>query len=302
MNIETCNKKCTTSALQLINSSPKIYNLIEDFLKNVKTIKDSTKFFTLYNYLIKKEIIKCDIGIYYIEKYLFESIYTFLFYQGNENKNIFINNKIILYQWIEPKHLEIEIIEQKDELYAIFEEINKLNELDLIAKAFAQIKTQKIANNKIILILNIIRNLYNFLGINANHDTLLSLLIYIIIKSQTKDVLLHLNFVNRFKRKRFKPCLTNCHHSMPYEYLDICSCYITSNAKDEEINYYLITLEAAIIFIERMEFKSLKINREEFDKNIKKYIANIQNESEMVIKKNKRIYDVAKEKINKLFK
>lgn len=69
-----------------------------------------------------------------------------------------------------------------------------------------------------------------------------------------------------FKRKYNGECIQNCCHGFS---IDIkCNCLVSRDFNGEE-EYYIITCEAACKFIEKIEYASLKIDKNEFLKEAK---------------------------------
>ncbi|EQB59831.1 ribosomal protein s5 [Vairimorpha apis BRL 01] len=152
-----------------------------------------------------------------------------------EYNNYLLNTKISIYsQHLKAKHLNIkqeilETINQNDILIAKFKNLQLLHSpTEIVDEFMCLIKL-----------------------INTNHDTLLNILVYIIIKSNIRDLNSLLNFIMMYRRKiRIK-----CDHVVHID--------------DGEVDYYLKVFKISLLFIERMEFYDLNISKKEYDNLIK---------------------------------
>ncbi|EJW03451.1 hypothetical protein EDEG_02216 [Edhazardia aedis USNM 41457] len=106
-----CQKKnCLSSVLLAIDYSPDLFALLSQLFKEIKSRKRKGTHKLLHNFyrkMFERRIVLCDIAMFYLENYIIECTYTYLFYKEDDYSNIFVNNKMKLYMWIEPRHLEI---------------------------------------------------------------------------------------------------------------------------------------------------------------------------------------------------
>lgn len=294
-----CSRKCVTVFLNSLNFTPSFFADMESFVKSSRENVKPAKILSFIQDLINKKLILCEVGLFYTEKYIFLGIYNNTFYTENCNRNIFVNNKLMLYSWIEPRHLEINIIDY-DSLYYIFDESNVEANLQEIIHIFGHIETSLTSGDKIDILMETIKNIYGILTENDGNDVFFPLFVFIIVKSKVRNLLLHLKFIQKYKRKRFLLCKDNCGHLANVETNTSCECYFNATHNTKEIDYYLTTFEAAIMFIERLEYNNLKIERKEFDQKFSKHMATIEFEKPLIVLKNKKGW--FKKTINKIKK
>jgi hypothetical protein len=166
----------------------------------------------------------------------------------------------------------------------------------------ALINESKTPTEKIYLVLLVIEEIYNILGEDSGCDAIFPCLVYILVKSQTANLYLNLIFINAFKRERRGKCGEECNHLEGGEgdIEKVCECVEWIGCSDKEIEYYCTLFEAAIFFIEKLEYSSLSVSKEEYDRNIIPYSKeiNIKKEKKKVVKMKKLgLFEKAREKI-----
>lgn len=307
---ESCPMICTNTLIRSYNAVLPFYSMMENLLNNInpsKEEKNVQKIKQLYLNLIKKNYVFCKVGIFYVEKYIFASCYSSLFNYSDSDKNLFINNKIILYGWIEPEMLEIDINSTSKELevknlFEIYETFyNGIHENEIKLQLLKKYKTPTM---KICILLQIIANIYVMTGRNANHDAIFPILVYSILKAQVKDIYLHLEFIRKYRSEIEVTCNETCNHLINVKNNDICSCFPTNLENTSEIEYYLTIFDAAILYVERIEYADLKVEQCVFDRNICQGIDKLQKIELQPLKdkKEQKLYQKAKNKIKNIFK
>ncbi len=249
-----CENNCIRAIIKLREES--IFQIIKDFCKNLDFSR--TQNFTIesfYKYIEKKYKINCEIGMLFVEKLIMAEIYD-KFFAVNNVVNLFINNKLELYQWIKPKHLEI---------------TSPVS--DHIVKQFKKISLYCIPSVKLNYFMKAVKALYKFIGKNKSQNEFFSCLVFYLIKAQIKDLYFHIMLINLFQRKYLNLCGIDCNHG--FKISIFCSCMKREDWKDEE-NYYLTTANAAIEFIMRIEFYDLNITSVEFNKEIEQKLNNLK--------------------------
>lgn len=222
-------------------------------------------------------------------KFYIKSKYFLIRLNNRENadRNIFINNQLILYRWIEFKHLEI-----KFDKHILKDSLNNFNRLSLY----------KTPTEKINCYMTHIKFLYKEIGIEKGTEDILPILIYSIIKSNINNIYIEKIFMDYYKRKNFNHCQYECTHLnnnflKKIELTEICDCLNYCIYDYNETTYYLTLLDTAISFIERIEFKSLKITREEYDDYINQHVILLRTtnkESDAELPNNNKISKIIK--------
>ncbi|EPR80122.1 Vacuolar sorting protein 9 domain protein [Spraguea lophii 42_110] len=285
--MKECTKSCVEYFINSLYTEPtgKIFLIIESFIKDVSLIhtENNNVLNRFYDYLYKKKFILCEIGMYYLEKYILVNTKIHYLTVEEKNTNNFINNKMIMFKWIEVTHLEIED-----------------NDYTEIIKYFKNIENQFTPSMMIKTALQTIKMIYNINSNEIGQDQLLPILIYIIIKSQVKDIYLKIDFMKKYRRKKYLQCHDNCLHLNNNTNINNpnCECItLLDNTPEQELEFYLLTYQSALFFIETTEYNTLNISKEEFEGKIEFYINDLQE-----IKQNKKGYiEKTKNKIKKIF-
>lgn len=196
---------------------------MKNILRDISTINNH------FESLIQKNKIKCEYSLIQIEREIFKQI------KRPQLDNYLLNTKINMYsQNLKSEHLNI-----KQEI------IDELNQNDILINKFKNmlllVSPTEIVDEFMFLIKKI----------NTNHDTLLNILVFIIIKSNARDLNSLLEFIKIYRRKK----RIKCDHVL---YVD-----------NGEVEYYLKVFKISLLFIERMEFYDLNISKKEFDDLIK---------------------------------
>lgn len=250
----TCSGKCIRAYTEISESA--IVEIIHEFLNGIQAIEkfpDSLQQF--FDYVEVRFNIPCEIGLLFVEKILMDKVFQ-SFILKVDSVNHLINRKIDLYQWVKPKHLEIQSF--------CFDKAQ-----DFIKK----IENSPIPSVKIYYFMSAVKSIYEILGKNTGSDEFFPSLIYCLIKSQLKDLYAHLYYMKLFKRRHGRSCHYKCTHG--FKVSISCDCMPTKDWNNEE-EYYITNGIAALDFISKLEYYSLKIDASEFDKEITKRMQNLK--------------------------
>ncbi|KAK1349956.1 vacuolar sorting protein 9 domain-containing protein [Hamiltosporidium magnivora] len=178
----------------------------------------------------------------------------------------------MLYSWIESEHLEIKL----DTCLLNNSLIN-----------FSKLPFYRTPTEKINCYMKHIKFCYKEIGIEKGAEEILPILIYSIIKSDIHNVYIEKLFMNYYKHKNFNRCQHNCTHLNNnflnfVEPKEICDCLDECMNNYNETTYYLALLDTAISFIERIEFKSLNISREEYNAFIDQKIISLKEPNKII--------------------
>ncbi|KAL6121514.1 hypothetical protein NUSPORA_01544 [Nucleospora cyclopteri] len=249
-----CKNICTVALISLKKTS--LYSVIDDFTSKIDINNvDSLEINQFYTYISQKYSIKCEMGMLFIEKMV---VYN-LFHKFKLNKNSsnrLLNEKILLYQWIKPEHLKLPKDIDLQQNIADFHKIHRSN----------------VPSVKIFYLMKAVKHLYKKIGETTSYDTILSCIIYCLIRSKIKDLFVHISFMRMFRRDYFNDCNAKCDHGFSININ--CDCLISYNWKNEE-KYYLTTCEAAIEWIQKVEYYNLSIEINEFEKEITDKMKNL---------------------------
>ncbi|KAI4291983.1 hypothetical protein PAPHI01_1257 [Pancytospora philotis] len=208
-----------------------------------------------YDYVCQKHRIPCECGMLIVERMLTLNAFDRL-RQAENTHNTLVNNKIFLYKWIRSEHLEIP--------FAV---------PSAVVAAFSKIKSHALPSGKIEAYILAVQELQRSAGKAAGHDQLFSALIYALLKTQIADLEMHFLCMLKYRRRYGGPCAEMCRHGFDINVR--CDCLCRSDWKDEDV-YYLVMGMAALDFIAKLEFYSLKIGVAEFNLEISARIEKIQ--------------------------
>ncbi|KAM0678740.1 hypothetical protein BDAP_000523 [Binucleata daphniae] len=276
---QDCEKTCIIAVLESLNLNSGFYNLVNRFINDLQKQNSCAKkkYTEFVNKLISYKYICCEIGMQYMEAFIFDSAYYNVFWKQQSDKNNFVNNKIVLYEWISFKHLEICVEPKSNDLYAIYFEYEIHQRLHIIAKKLNNIEHAHTPNKKVLILLDIVQSIFEIIELCKDTDLFLSLIIFIVIKSQVKNILLHITFIEVFLREPLKICQNKCLHLVSVDKSRYCTCLNAIKYSNNEVLYYLTSFKAAIVFIERLEYSSLCISEIEFNKKILLNVKNLKN-------------------------
>lgn len=248
-----CSGRCLKGYNKILETT--LISTINDFLKGLDSIYDNPEVLQqFYDYLQMKYQIPCEIGMLFIEKITTSSIFK-MFKLRVEPMNSLTNSKIKLYQWIRPRHMEIQ----------------SFNFTEIIS-SFVKIKNSPVPSVKIHHLMEGIKLLYERIGKDSGLDIFFPYLVFCFIKSNLEDLYAHIHYINTFKRKFYKPCELNCTHG--FQLCVSCDCLVSKDWANEE-EYYLTTSLAAVDYISKLEFYNLNVEAKEFESEILKRLGNI---------------------------
>lgn len=140
-----------------------------------------------------------------------------------------VSQRLRLWKWVEGRHLDI----NEEYLVPSF--------LDLACKELRRIHQFRAPRDKMICILNcskVVWALIRQAHLEQNADSFLPLLIYVVLQAQPPHIVSNINYIQRFRSKKFR---------------------------EGETAYYLSTLASSVAFIEGLEKSSLTISDAEFE-------------------------------------
>ncbi|KAL9541681.1 hypothetical protein MBANPS3_008989 [Mucor bainieri] len=227
-----------------LNVSMETVHVSEDVVLN-----DSTQFTyvrmrdcDVWRDISEKEFENAKEGM---EKLVMNRLYNVTFSPStmdDKEKDEILHHKINIFRWIREEHLDIPMTDDNDSFLAFAEsELLKMN-------------NYKAPRDKLICILNcckVIFGLMKHMEGDEGADVFLPLLIYVVIRANPPKLISNVQYISRFR---------NPDHLR------------------SEAGYYLTNLMGAIEFIETMDVNSLSISQEEFDRNIEKTMAELDQE------------------------
>ncbi|KAL7318433.1 hypothetical protein PS15m_001678 [Mucor circinelloides] len=190
-----------------------------------------------------------------MEKLVMNRLYNVTFSPStmdDKEKDEILHHKINIFRWIREKHLDIPMTDDNDSFLTFAEsELLKMN-------------NYKAPRDKLICILNcckVIFGLMKHMEGDEGADVFLPLLIYVVIRANPPKLISNVQYISRFR---------NPDHLR------------------SEAGYYLTNLMGAIEFIETMDVNSLSVSQEEFDENIEKTMAELDQEQPQVLNDDKK--------------
>ena len=222
-----------------INSGKRDNGIFQTFVQYKSILKKhikSSKNLLLYNIFPKNESTYTEIANK-IEDYIMRQIYIYIYPKEplDEDKNFYEQTKRL--NWILPEHLDIKKIYINQLSNAIYW-IQKIDEKKSIReKLFCISNAYNIMNNTI--------KFSSGKNENAGQDELTPIFQYIIIKAQPPRLHSNINYIK---------------------------CFLDEEQLTGELGFLLSQMESATCFIMNMSYESLKITKDEFDKNFNKSI------------------------------
>lgn len=254
-----CTRTCILNILSLLSDSKdKRNDIIKRFVEEFKFISDlnesSKIFYTFLTFLRSSKIVKCKLGIFYFEKYLLVSDYEILFFDHDSfYKNQLVNNKVVLFDWIKPQHLEIELHPEY---------------LNYVNSHIYDINTLFTPSEKLFQIIELSKIIYQFHGKDLCQGKFLPIFIYTLIYFQVKNLYHNLIYMQRYFTIPIQNCRSKCPH-LENSSNEKCECTDNiSSISFKEQKFYLLNLEAAICFIEKIDFSLLNVELEEYCRNL----------------------------------
>ncbi|CAO3624282.1 unnamed protein product [Mucor fragilis] len=188
-----------------------------------------------------------------MEKLVMNRLYNVTFSPStmdDKEKDEILHHKINIFRWIREEHLDIPMTDDNDSFLTFAEsELLKMN-------------NYKAPRDKLICILNcckVIFGLMKHMEGDEGADVFLPLLIYVVIRANPPKLISNVQYISRFR---------NPDHLR------------------SEAGYYLTNLMGAIEFIETMDVNSLSVSQEEFDRNIEKTMAELDQEQPLQVLSN----------------
>eukprot|EP00866_Antonospora_locustae_P000653 jgi/Antlo1/653/346 len=208
--------------------------------------------------------VKCNVGMFYLEKYILSGYYRyFVFDKWVAARNQFINNKVTLYQWIMPEYIDAKI----SSAY--------IQDVSVFCKMINSVHTP---TEKLHCIIEISRLVYMHGGGNIGQEEFLPVFIFTFIHLQTRDLLFNLLYIQWYMPMPAARCHGECIHigNTRNDLQENCECTIrVPCCSAKETLFYLTNFEAAIVFIERLEYENLKVDQDTYNKQIAKHCCKI---------------------------
>ncbi|CAE6524318.1 unnamed protein product [Rhizoctonia solani] len=263
-------------------------SFLHNFSKKNFTVNDQIKLVHDFLVFISARMRECEIwkkagetefdnAVEGMEKLVMNRIYEFTFTPqiarsgrpvttDDLERDRVLKQRIGLFQWIRPEHLDIPMKLKDPEESApssqsasedsssVNDEKSADDEISIGFLLFAQQEMNKIDHykaprDKLICVLNsckVMFGLIRHLRGDEGADTFIPLLIFILIRANPEHLLSNIEYINRFRR---------------------------ASKLQSEAGYYLSSLMGAVSFIETMDHTSLSnITQEEFEKNVEQAI------------------------------
>ncbi|KAL0265842.1 UNVERIFIED_CONTAM: hypothetical protein PYX00_011560 [Menopon gallinae] len=267
----TCSLKCMlyiVSSLCLPENrcaGRDIRVFLHDFgRKGMSTAQMQHMYRVFLRHMRARRHVRCRVGMFYLEKYiLFSRCRTLMFDRQAATRNQFINNKVVLYQWIRPEFLDAKVSSTYVRDAAVFCEM---------------INSVHTPTEKLYCIVEISRLVYEHGGSTMGQDDFLPVFIFTFVHLRTRDLLLNLLYIQRYMPMPAAQCHAECTHvgTAHSGLLESCECTIrVPCCGTKEALFYLTNFEAAVVFIERLEYRDLRVDRSTYNRHIEKYSCKI---------------------------
>ncbi|KAG9101641.1 hypothetical protein FRC06_002764 [Ceratobasidium sp. 370] len=261
-------------------------SFLHNFGKKTFTVNDQIKLVHDFLVFISDRMRECDIwkrnsevefdnAVEGMEKLVMNRLYEFTFSPqiarsgklvttDDLERDRVLKQRIALFGWIKPEHLDIPMKLPEGEDSANEKEAENLSpesaekpadsEISMGFLLFAQQEMNKIDHykaprDKLICILNsckVIFGLIRHLQGDGGADSFIPLLIFVLIRANPEHLLSNIEYINRFRR---------------------------ASKLQSEAGYYLSSLMGAVSFIETMDHTSLSnITKQEFETNVERAI------------------------------
>lgn len=246
---QKCSRRCQDEINHALQNNSGIRIVSKEFVDDFSTLPSNTYQKSLtrfYEYMRITGNVHCDIGMFYVEKHILgnSNVKYCLFKRIQKivkDDNTLINNKIKLYSFIKENHLNI----------------SPLPDHTLIL-GFRSITDKNSITEKLNVILKTIKQAYMMIGCDKGIDKLLTVLIFITIKSKVKDLFVTLYMIKKFRRKYYGVCNKKNEHGTCTHikglsmYSDACECYSPTFLTNSEIEYYITVFESVLSFIKEI--------------------------------------------------
>lgn len=243
---EECQNTCTRAVIALKETA--LSRTIDDFVENAEEISSSPALLSrFYEYIRIKYAVPCESGMLFVERLVMLRLFE-RFRALPDPQNALVNAKISLYAWLRPAHL------------GIAAEIP-----EAVIAAFRRIGSSGLAGAKTTHFMAGVVLLHDALGRDASPDTLFPALVFCLVRSQVRDLVHHIRIMRGPARLPLETCVSGCSHgfSVPVR----CNCMFRRSVSSED-EYYLVTAAAALEFIQKLEFYSLRVGVAEFNREI----------------------------------
>ncbi|OAA69226.1 guanine nucleotide exchange factor Vps9 [Akanthomyces lecanii RCEF 1005] len=161
-------------------------------------------------------------------------------HQEDVERDDIVTQKINIYGWIKPEHLDIPKIEDSGRKF-----------LKLAQQELLKIKSYRAPRDKIICVLNCCKVIFGLLKHNksdSSADSFMPLLIYVVLQSNPEHLVSNVQYILRFRNQ---------------------------DRLGGEAGYYLSSLMGAVQFVENMDRTSLTISDDEFEKSVEAAVSAI---------------------------
>ncbi len=216
------------------NRNNQIYETFDYYIDIIKSkIKNTEKNKHLFENISDREIEEMALKI---EDHILHNIYKYVYAEKPIQKDQEFYNKTLCLDWVQPEQLEIK------KVY-----INQLGYAELCIKKMTEAKS---VFDKLDCIKDAHTNMNNTIKFSsgknddAGQDELTPMFQYIIIKAQPPRIFSNINYIK---------------------------CFLNDIQLSGELGFLFSQMEIATIFIMNIDYKSLKISEEEFNKKMYGY-------------------------------
>lgn len=174
-------------------------------------------------------------------------------------KNQFVNNKIMLYQWIRPEFIDAKVTEEYVRDTAVF------------CRLLNKVHTP---TEKLHCIVEIAKLVYKHGGRSMGQEDFLPVFIFTFVHHQVPDIFYNLLYITKYMPVSAPECEKECTHvnTNHTRLVEDCECSVrVPTCSAREVSFYLTNFEATVTFIERLEFTNLNVSRSEYDQCIESH-------------------------------
>lgn len=202
--------------------------------------------------------------MFYLERYLLTSCYEHLFVDKKYSyRNQFVNNKVILYQWIKPEFIDTCVHDRYIKEAAAF--------CKLLNKVYTP-------TEKLHCVVEISKLIYKYGGEGLGQEDFLPIFIFTFIHMKVQDIFYNLLYMKKYRSVPITRCCSECVH-MNIGHINLikdCDCVKRMpRCNFKEQAFYLTTFEAMATFIERLEYKDLNVDRNTYNTFMEKHFVEI---------------------------
>lgn len=236
-------------------------------IKAIRQFKDFIKEkFELYEPFASMDLVDLENSNEGIEKLIMNRLYAFCFapeaikkFGSGSSPSILQDVKedrafalqLEKFSWILGAHLDIDL----DDIAKRKHETSKdsMDYLDYTIRELNKMNNYRAPRDKIICVLNACKIIFSLLRVSkqeTNADAFIPLLILVIVRAKTENIISNLHYIERFRGEEW------LNHG--------------------ETSYYLSSVQGALSFIQNVKFEDLTVTQEEYDANIEAWEADMR--------------------------